>query len=363
MQTEWVTSRARLDEVAARWDELPGPFARHGWTTAWLDAFGAGAPLHTCLLWEGEELVAALPALGTRRHTTAMVNYHSPFFTPPARDAPARDALARALREAGLDRVTVAALPGDAAAALAAPWGRTRVAGEYPPNLVVEMQGSFEEYRERTRPSWMKRLARYRRQMERRHELTLEVGAAPGDLDGALSACFAVEASGWKGRGGTAIAQDPATERFYRRVAHLHRDAGELRLSRLSLDGRLVAFDLALEADRRYYSLKTGYDEAHRKTVPGLVLRLAIVEHCFEGGLDAHELLGAPMDWKESFATARRPLHTLELFGRSPAGLAGYTAMAARRRVTASRWWRTAGARRDEPATRAPRERSRPGGS
>ena len=346
MRTEWVTSAARLRELAPAWDGIAGPFTRHGWCDAWLDAF-AGAPLRTCVVWDGEDLVAALPATGTPRRIEAMVNYHSPFLVPPARDAASRAALARALREAGVDRLTVGALPGEEAAVLAAPWGRTRVAEPYAPNPVVEIEGTFEAYRERTRPSWMKRLARYRRQMERRHALELEVGGVPGDLDGVLTRCFAVEASGWKGRGGTAIAQDPATERFYRRIAALYRDSGELRLSRLSLDGGLVAFDLAVEAGGRFYSLKTGYDEAHRKTVPGLVLRLAIVEHCFEQGLAAHELLGAPMEWKANFATTHRPLHTLELFGRRPAGLAGFAATAGRRRAAELR------ARRRRAATPA----------
>ena len=57
----------------------------------------------------------------------------------------------------------------------------------------------------------------------------------------------------------------------------------------------------------RLYLLKTGFDEAHRKLAPGLVLRLSVIERCFELGLASHELLGDRSEWKAKFATTERP--------------------------------------------------------
>ena len=77
-------------------------------------------------------------------------------------------------------------------------------------------------------------------------------------------------------------------------------------LSRIVLDGHWAAFDLCLLYRDRLYLLKTGYDERFRKLAPGLVMRLSIVERCFELGIDAHELLGDEAEWKRKFATGER---------------------------------------------------------
>src|SRR6185369_5086932 len=97
-----------------------------------------------------------------------------------------------------------------------------------------------------------------------------------------------------KGASGTAIISDPRTETFYREVASSFAERDELRLSRVVLDGHWAAFDLCL--------LKTGYDERFRRLAPGLVMRLSIIERCFELGLEAHELLGDDTEWKRKFA-------------------------------------------------------------
>ena len=53
-----------------------------------------------------------------------------------------------------------------------------------------------------------------------------------------------------------------------------------------------MALDLSLLHNDRLWLLKTGFDESYRRLVPGLVLRLSIIERSFELGLSGHELLG-----------------------------------------------------------------------
>jgi CelD/BcsL family acetyltransferase involved in cellulose biosynthesis len=88
------------------------------------------------------------------------------------------------------------------------------------------------------------------------------------------------------------------------------------------LTGRLAAFDLGFELDERLYSLKTGFDETLKRVVPGLVLRLSIVEHCFDHGLRANELLGGELAWKENFATSSRAHMSFRCYRSTPAGRA-----------------------------------------
>jgi hypothetical protein len=122
--------------------------------------------------------------------------------------------------------------------------------------------------------------------------MALTAGERPVGGTAFLDAGLSVEASGWKGRGHTAILSAPETAEFYRTVARAFAQRGELALSGLWLDDRLVAFDLALAHANRYRLLKTGYDESERSLAPGLILRRAVIERCFDLDFEAHEFLG-----------------------------------------------------------------------
>ena len=69
-----------------------------------------------------------------------------------------------------------------------------------------------------------------------------------------------LEASGWKGARGTAIAQSPQTRGFYSELARWASRSGALALLTLKLDGRAVAFHYGLEHGERFFLLKPGYE-------------------------------------------------------------------------------------------------------
>ncbi|MFZ1155345.1 MAG: GNAT family N-acetyltransferase, partial [Solirubrobacteraceae bacterium] len=189
---------------------------------------------------------------------------------------------------------------------------------------IVDTSGDFAEWRAGSRPRWGAPLERFRRKMLRERAAEIHVIAIPEDLDAELNRGFAVEASGWKGRAGTAIVSSANTERFYRDLAHVAAERGELRLSTIVLDGEVAAFDLTLLRAERLYLLKTGFDERKRRLAPGLVLRLSVIERCFELGLVAHDLLGDDSEWKRKFATSSRSHVSVDVYGNSPQQLASY---------------------------------------
>jgi len=184
---------------------------------------------------------------------------------------------------------------------------------------IVEATDDFAAYREPRKSSW-REIERRGRKLKREHNVSLDLLARPEHLEPELTEFLAVEASGWKGREGTAIASSPFTDRFYREMAEAFHARGELRLSRLYIDGRLAAADLALGYAGGYFLLKTGYDESLRRLAPGLTLRREVVERCFEMGLN-HEFLGDEMDYKRLFATGYRRHERLSLYRRRPAAV------------------------------------------
>jgi CelD/BcsL family acetyltransferase involved in cellulose biosynthesis len=333
LDVEWVESPRQFEALASEWDSaLPRetlPFDLHCWYLAWWRAFGEDAELAVCTVRRNGELAGTFPLLGGDNGIRALANVHTPSFRPLARDEEAMGTLVAAAMERCRREVELIALP-EADPSLESLSAAARQASMVPlveaayASPVVETAGDFDAWRRQSKKRWGAPLERFRRKMGRDYEAEFEIVVPPTDLERELSEGFEVEASGWKGRAGTAITSSPQTEAFYREVARSFADRDELRLSRIRLDGRDAAFDLCVLHGERLYLLKTGFDEDFRRLAPGLVMRLSIIEHCFEQGLRSHELLGGESEWKAKFATGKRPHVNLRTYPRNPVGLARY---------------------------------------
>jgi CelD/BcsL family acetyltransferase involved in cellulose biosynthesis len=144
-------------------------------------------------------------------------------------------------------------------------------------------------------------------------------------LDDLLGEGFAVEASSWKGAGGTAITSQDSTRSFYRGVAQWAASLGWLRLAFLRLDGRAIAFQFDLEVDGTYYSLKIGFDPAYERFSPGKLLAYAMVSRAVASGLGRYELLGTDEAWKYRWTETTHERVALRAFAPTPAGLAAWS--------------------------------------
>lgn len=328
-EIEWIGDEARFTALASEWDRLAGgsPFDLHCWYAAWWKAFGAASDLATVALWRDSELVGVFPLVRTDGKLRAMANTHSPSYRPLARDADALAELIAAASAAGAFELCAVSQQPECIEPLTA---GARANGLLPvvdfdyTSPTVDTSGDFAAWRAASKKRWGAPLERFRRKMGRDHQAEITIMESPGDLERELADGYRVEASGWKGEQGTAIISQPQTEAFYTAVARAFAARGELRFSHIRLDGESAAFDFTLLHCGRLYLLKTGFDERFRKLAPGLVMRLSIIERCFELGLDSHELLGDESEWKSKFATGSRPHAKLRTYRRSPAGFAHY---------------------------------------
>jgi CelD/BcsL family acetyltransferase involved in cellulose biosynthesis len=117
-----------------------------------------------------------------------------------------------------------------------------------------------------------------------------------------VAEAFAVEAGGWKGTAGTAMASRPQTRAFYTDVAEWAAGRGSLRLIFLRVNGRAIAFHLALEEGGTYFPLKGGFDPAFRRVSPGKLIIHATLERTFAIGLQRYEFLGTIDGYKRRWA-------------------------------------------------------------
>lgn len=108
--------------------------------------------------------------------------------------------------------------------------------------------------------------------VELRH---LEAGE---DLDSWLADFLRLESSGWKGREGTAQAQDSARRAFLEDACRSAFRLGRLRFAALCVQGRAIAYQIYFTAASGAFAWKTAYDEAFSRFSPGLLIQTELIE-------------------------------------------------------------------------------------
>jgi CelD/BcsL family acetyltransferase involved in cellulose biosynthesis len=322
-----------VEAVRDDWDRLAdrtgsAPFLRPGWIEAWWRAFGTGCL--EVLREEGEGRVRALlPVRHRHGAVSSPSNCHSPHFGLLREDRAAAAALLGELfarRPAQVSLGFLGTLGSDledlTGAAEKAEYRCLQRTLERSPFVTVD--GDWEGYERSLDRNMRSDLRRCRRRLEELGRVTLDVEHDAAHLDEAL----AVEGLGWKRKAGTAIVSTPQTARFYTEVARWAAASGRLRLIFLRVDGRPVAFHLALEDDRTYFPLKGGFDPAFRAQSPGRLLIHATLERAFGVGLRRYEFLGGSDAYKLRWATEAYDRVLFQAFAPSPVGRACWVTFA-----------------------------------
>jgi len=326
-----VEVHRHVGQIGGEWEQLAEragapPFLRPGWFAAFGHAFGGGLWEIVCVRRE-RRLAAVLPLQRRGNVLTGAANWHTPGFGAVAEDPEAVSELVEALLDAPPRRLDLSFLPpgdpllealreqidADDLQAI------ERVVERSP---YVEVSGSWEDFFARV-PG--KRRADLRRRRRRLGELgRVEIGPEPRDtdLEARLSTAFEVEAMGWKGSAGTAIASDPTTVLFYEQVAAWASARGWLRLWFLRLDDRPLAVAYCLVHGGVQYVLKVGFDPEYRRFAPGILLTREMLVNAFESGFTRFEFLGAADPYKLLWTDRCHDLTRVQLFSDSPAGLA-----------------------------------------
>jgi CelD/BcsL family acetyltransferase involved in cellulose biosynthesis len=152
----------------------------------------------------------------------------------------------------------------------------------------LEGGSTFEEHMQRTiSSSRRKSLARNRRRLEELGTVRHEAHSSGEGLDRAVSAFLTIEAGGWKGKRGTALACDEES-RSFATAAFTGDDANSIcRADMLTLNGEPIAVRLMVVAGGTGFTVKACYDESYRSYSPGILLEIEVVRSFLsEGWLD-----------------------------------------------------------------------------
>jgi CelD/BcsL family acetyltransferase involved in cellulose biosynthesis len=133
---------------------------------------------------------------------------------------------------------------------------------------------------------------------------------------GALERFYQLEASGWKGREGSAIISVPQVHYFYQAIAEAAANFGYFVLYMLELNERLLAAHFSLMLAGRCYSPKVAYDESFARYAPGHLIVAEILQDCASRGISLYDITGPADEWKMKWTTETHKVDHYFVMGR-----------------------------------------------
>lgn len=313
----WTRLDAICPDLAAQWDDLatdaaePNVFAHRWFIEASLPLTPADARL-LAVSAQGR-LIGLLPlAPATHygrlplRHVENWLHYHAFLGGPLLRRGQEQAAWAALLAALDADPASSGLLHLTGLVEQGPVHGALLAAARRPCDTVHRIERALlhsdlapaDYYAATVRKKKRKELARLHSRLAEQGEVTTRRLAAGDDIDEWIDAFLSLEASGWKGRAGSALLCRPETADFFRDALHGAQDAGKLELLRLDLDGRAIAILVNFIDTPGSYSFKTAFDEDYARFSPGVLIQLANLD-----------ILNRPdIAWMDSCAAQDHPM-------------------------------------------------------
>ncbi len=133
-----------------------------------------------------------------------------------------------------------------------------------------------ERVRDTISPKKAKELARLRRRLEETGRIEIETATDPAGVGAALERFLALEAAGWKGKRGTALASAEGRAAFVREAFGKLAPRGRAEVVLMRVGDKDVAGALVVRQSGRAFYFKTAYDEEAARYSPGVLLSLAL---------------------------------------------------------------------------------------
>lgn len=125
----------------------------------------------------------------------------------------------------------------------------------------------------------LKELRRQRHRLEEHGPVLFDVARRPDEIRPALETFLQLEASGWKGKRGTALLQDAGDATFIRRAVPALAETAQCEIITLRAGTSAVAAGIVLRHQDRAFFFKLGIDEHFAKYSPGVQLTLELTRH------------------------------------------------------------------------------------
>lgn len=146
-----------------------------------------------------------------------------------------------------------------------------------------------------------------------------------------INTIMVIENRSWKHRNGSAITNKGHQMTFYNLLI---RDLGEkVRFLALYFNDVPISYCLGVVWGKKYFSLKTSYDEEYRKLSPGSVIKLYLLRYCFENNLSEFDFCGEDEQHKMDFTDTGRQHYNYMIFNNDLYSRIGYGSCLIRQRL------------------------------
>ena len=196
--------------------------------------------------------------------------------------------------------------------------------------LLQSPLGAEEYYEASLSGKKRKELRRQHNRLAEEGDLAFERRRDCDGIDQWIADFLALEAEGWKGKAGSALASDAGTAALFAGTVEEAARLGRLERLSLTLDGKPIAMLANLIAAPGAFSYKTAFDERYARFSPGVLLQrenLALLEDGEVHWCDSCAASGHPMIdhiWRE-----RRAIGRLSIAIGGPLRRLAFTAIAA----------------------------------
>lgn len=334
---EFIRRPEAFSSIVSDWKRLVAlsgnPLLTYEWFISCVEALHPGTQLMVIAVKRGGEIAAIAPLVLSRKRGGARLEFLgvSSLFEPCGflfDDNDSLAALVSALIGTGYPAVLQRVPESVSEEILRNAWaGAVCMRTPSASTPFVEIGAHWDEYLGGLSQKRRYDLRRARKRAQELGPISIRIFCPePGELQGWLEKVFATEASGWKGRNGSAILKKRYLKDFF--SAYLERACREgiLRLCLLEIGGKTAAAQIALEYEKRFWVLKIGYDEQFARCSPGILLTMETLRYAFGNGLESYEFLGSAEPWIDAWTTEQRPHGNFFIYPFSARGFMGLAA-------------------------------------
>jgi CelD/BcsL family acetyltransferase involved in cellulose biosynthesis len=153
-------------------------------------------------------------------------------------------------------------------------------------------------YEQAVRKKKRKELGRLSARLRELGEVTVTRAGSAAEAARCCDEFLALEAGGWKGRAGSALASQPAKLAFFREAVAGAQAAGRLEFLRLALDDKPIAMLVNFLAPPGGFTFKIAFDEEFARFSPGVLIQIENLQL----------LERADIAWTDSCAVENHPM-------------------------------------------------------
>ena len=183
-----------------------------------------------------------------------------------------------------------------------------------PPSFYLTLPESMNSYLARRSGKFRNYLRRAEKKIGALGVVHFDVIANQVNLEFAYEQMLTIERNSWKHEHGTAISAISHQTAFYHALCLGAAAVARLHLSFLYLDDQPVAYNLGYLHNRRYYYLKTSYDEKYRAVGVATFARARLIETLIGQGVQSLDFPGEPYEWEQQWTEELRWHKSIALF-------------------------------------------------